>query len=433
MAAWRRKGDGVMATIQAPRGMRDILPGEVGQWQALEAMVHDLAARYGFREIRTPVVEHTEVFQRTVGEATDMVEKEMYTFADRGGRNVTLRPEGTAAVMRAYLEHGGASWPQPVKLYYIAPMFRYDRPQAGRYRQHVQFGAEIIGASGPEADVEVLSLPVRLMQALGLVDIEVHLNSVGDALCRPKYIDALRAYFTRHLDALCADCRRRLEVNPLRILDCKKKECHAVAREAPTIFGYLDQACRVHFEGVQAHFDALGIPFVLDPFIVRGLDYYTRTAVEVYSGKLGAQNAMFGGGRYDGLAEQLGGKPTPGVGFGFGLDRLLLVLEQEGLSIPSSEKVPAAYVITIGEGARQEGIRLVDELRRSGIAVDHDLLDRGVNAQMRQADRLGARVALIMGDTEMASGQVTMRLLASGKERRLQRQAVAAAVRDALA
>jgi len=420
-----------MAAIQAPRGMRDILPGEVERWQALEAMVHDLAARYGFREIRTPIVEHTEVFQRTIGEATDLVEKEMYTFTDRGDRRLSLRPEGTAAVMRAYLEHGGASWPQPVKLYYIAPMFRYDRPQAGRYRQHVQFGAEIIGAPGPEADVEVLSLPIRLMQALGLADIEVHLNSVGDAACRPKYIDALRAYFTRHVDALCADCRRRLEVNPLRVLDCKKEGCHAVAREAPTIVGFLDPACRAHFEGVQAHFDALGISYVLDPFIVRGLDYYTRTAVEVYSGTLGAQNAMFGGGRYDGLAEQLGGRPTPGVGFGFGLDRLLLVLEKEGLAMPSSEKGLAAYVITIGEAARGEGLRLVDELRRAGLAVDHDLLDRGVNAQMRQADRLGARVALVLGEAEVASKEITVRTLATGEEHRVPRQAAAAAVRDA--
>jgi histidyl-tRNA synthetase len=271
------------------------------------------------------------------------------------------------------------------------------------------------------------------MQGLGLVDIEVHLNSVGDATCRPKYIEALRAYFEQRLDALCADCQRRLHTNPLRVLDCKKPGCHAVAGGAPTIVGYLDGACRAHFEGVQAHFDALGIPYVLDPFIVRGLDYYTRTAVEVYSGKLGAQNAMFGGGRYDGLAEQLGGKPTPGVGFGFGLDRLLLVLEKEGLNIPTRARPLDAYVVTVGRAAWREGVRLVDELRRSGIAVDHDLLERGVNAQMRQADRLGAHTALVVGDAEMAGGHVTMRTLASGEERRVPRDGVAAAVRNAIA
>lgn len=417
---------------QVPRGMRDILPEEVGRWQALEARIRDLAERYGFREIRTPVVEHTELFLRTVGEGTDIVEKEMYTFSDRGGRSLTLRPEGTAPVMRAYLEHGGVSWPQPVKLYYIAPMFRYDRPQYGRYRQHVQFGAEIIGAPGPEADAEVFSLPIRLMQDLGLKEVEVHLNSVGDTTCRPAYIDALRAYFTRHLDALCADCRRRLQTNPLRILECREEGCHEIARGAPAIMEYLDLACREHLEGVKTHFTALGIPYVLDPFIVRGLDYYTRTAVEVYSGKLGAQNAMFGGGRYDGLAEQLDGPPTPGVGFGFGLDRLLLALEQESLPIPTAAPSAAVYVIAAGAAARGEALRLADTLRRAGIAAAADLLDRPVRAQMRHADKLSARVTLIIGDKELAAAEVTLREMASGTERRVKQAEIVEAVRRAL-
>ncbi len=404
---------------QAPRGMRDILPEEAGRWQALEQRVREMAERFGFREIRTPVVEHTEVFARTVGEESEMVQKEMYTFTDRGGRSLTLRPEGTAAVVRAFLEHGGASWPQPVKLYYIAPMFRYDRPQLGRYRQHVQFGAEIIGAPGPEADAEVISLPVRLLQSLGLTHVEVRLNSVGDPVCRPRYVEALRQYFGRYAQALCADCRRRLQTNPLRILDCKETGCRRIAGEAPSIYGYLDAACREHFEGVQAHFRDLGIPFVLDPFIVRGLDYYTRTAVEVFSGRLGAQNAMFGGGRYDGLAEQLDGPPTPGVGFGLGLERLLLVLEQEGLPIPTAGAPPAVFVVAVGEAARREAIRVVDRLRRAGIAADRDLLNRAVRAQMRHADRMGARVALILGDAELASGEATLRVLATGSERRV--------------
>ena len=415
-------------SYQAPRGMEDILPAGIGRWQALEERIRGLAHRWGFREIRTPVVEHTEVFRKTVGEGTDIIEHEMYTFDDRGGRSLSLRPEGTAAVMRSYLEHGGASWPQPVKVYYIAPMFRYDRPQLGRYRQHYQFGAEIIGAPGPEADAEVLSLPVRLMQSLGLQNVEVHLNSVGDAVCRPRFIEVVREYFSRHVEALCADCRRRLETNPLRIFDCKKEGCHAIARGAPTMLEYLDPACRGHLEGVQANFDSLGIRYVFDPYIMRGLDYYTRTAVEVFSGKLGAQNTMFGGGRYDGLAEQLGGRPTPGVGFGFGLERLLLVLEQEGLRIPTKRPRLTAYVITIGEAAKREGARLLDELREAGIPADRDLLERGVQAQMRQADRLGARVALILGDAELKARKVTVRKLATGTERRVSRKRVLEAV-----
>ncbi len=412
--------------------MRDILPDEVGRWQALEARIHDLATRAGFREIRTPIVEHTEVFLRTVGESTDIVEKEMYTFPDRGGRSLTLRPEGTAPVMRAFLEHGGTSWPQPVKVYYIAPMFRYDRPQYGRYRQHIQFGAEIIGAAGAEADAEVFSLPIRLMQELGLRDVEVHLNSVGDSECRPRYLDVLREYFSRHADKLCENCRQRLQTNPLRVLECKEKDCHAIARGAPPIYDYLDRPCRAHLEAVKANFEALRIAYVLDPFIVRGLDYYTRTAVEVYTGKLGAQDAMFGGGRYDGLAEQLEGPPTPGVGFGFGLDRLLLALEQEGLDLSARSARPDVYLIAAGTPARREVMRLADELRQAGIAADYDLLDRAVRQQMRHADRLGAGVTLILGDAELAAGEVTLRVMASGSERRVKLTQIIEAVGEAL-
>lgn len=420
-----------MAVIQAPRGMRDILPGEVERWQALEATVHALAARFGFHEIRTPVVEHTEVFQRTVGEATDLVEKEMYTFTDRGGRSLSLRPEGTAAVMRAYLEHGLQRGAQPGKFYYIAPMFRYDRPQKGRYRQHTQFGAEIIGGPHPSADAEVLILPIRLLQAIGLTQVEVRLNSIGDQTCRPRYLAALQKYFRAHLDELCDDCRRRLEHNPLRILDCKQEGCHRVARGAPPIFGYLCEACAAHFEGVKQHFDLARIRYVIDPFIVRGFDYYTRTAVEVYSGRLGAQNAMFGGGRYDGLAEQLGGPPTPGVGFGLGLDRVLLVAEQEGV-VASIDRGAEVMVVTIGPEARREGFRLVDELRTAGIRAEGDLLDRAVGPQMKHADRLRARCVLVVGDAELTAGTVTLREMASGDQVSVPRAGVVDALRSRL-
>ncbi len=414
-----------MTVIQAPRGMRDILPGEVERWQAIEALVHELAARFGFREIRTPVVEHTEVFQRTVGETTDIVEKEMYTFADRGGRSLSLRPEGTAAVVRAYLEHGLRQQPQPGKFYYLAQMFRYDRPQKGRYRQHTQFGAEIIGSPEPAADAEVLTLPIRLLQAVGLTEVEVHLNSVGDAVCRPRYLQALRAYFAPRAAELCDDCRRRLEHNPLRILDCKREGCHRIARGAPPSIEHLCEACTAHLDGVKRSFDLLGVRYVIDPSIVRGLDYYTRTAVEVYSGRLGAQNAMFGGGRYDGLAEQLGGPPTPGVGFGFGLDRLLLVAEGEGLVLPLDRSIQV-MVVTVGESARHEGVRVLDEIRRAGIRADGDLLNRDARAQFRYADRVGARWALVVGDDELAVGELTVRRMSTGEQRRVPRAQIAA-------
>ncbi|MDR7483414.1 MAG: histidine--tRNA ligase [Armatimonadota bacterium] len=420
-----------MAEIQAPRGMRDILPGEVERWQALEARIHALAARYGFREIRTPVVEHTEVFQRTVGEATDIVEKEMYTFADRSGRSLSLRPEGTAGVVRAFLEHGLRQWPQPVKLYYLASMFRYDRPQKGRYRQHTQFGAEIIGSADPAADAEVLSLPVRLLQALGLAHVEVRLNSVGDAACRPRYLEALRAYVRPLLDELCADCRRRFERQPLRILECKQEGCRRVAAGAPAIVDVLCAPCAEHFAGVRAHLETLEIPYVLDRFIVRGMDYYTRTAFEVYSGRLGAQNAVFGGGRYDGLAEQLGGPPTPGVGFGLGLDRLLLVLEQEELAAAVGSGVQV-MVVTVGDAARPAGLRLADELRAAGLHVEVDLLGRDVRAQMRHAHRVGAQVAAVLGDAELSAGVVTVRAMATGRQETVARDALVATLRARL-
>jgi histidyl-tRNA synthetase len=408
--------------------MRDILPGEVERWQALEALVHELAARHGFREIRTPVVEHTEVFQRTVGEDSDIVSKEMYTFTDRGDRSLSLRPEGTAAVMRAYLEHGLRQQPQPVKVYYVAPMFRYDRPQKGRYRQHTQFGAEIIGSADPAADAEVLALPIRLLAAVGVRDVVVRLNSVGDAVCRPRFLGALRAYFTPHADALCDDCRRRLEGNPLRLLDCKREGCRRIARGAPSSIDYLCEACAAHLDGVKRQFELLGIAYELDPTIVRGLDYYTRTAVEVLSGHLGAQSAMFGGGRYDGLAEQLGGPPTPGVGFGFGLDRLLLSLDAAGMSVPVLDRRPQVVVVTVGEAARAQGVQVLDALRAAGVRADGDLLSRDLRGQLKYADRVGAAFAAVIGDDEVAAGVVTVREMGTGEQGAVPRVDLAAAL-----
>jgi len=400
--------------FQAPRGMQDILPGESARWQFVEAQMRDLSRRFGYREIRTPVVEHTEVFQRGVGPGTDIVDKEMYTFADRGQRSVTLRAEGTAPVMRAFLEHNLGAAGLPVRVYYICPIFRYDRPQAGRYRQHTQYGAEVIGSPEPAADAEVLSLAVRMVQSLGLRDVDVHLGSVGDAVCRPRYLEALRAYYRPHLDEVCDDCRRRFETAPLRLLDCKHEADRRIARGAPRILDHLCGPCAAHFAGVRAHLDAMEIAYTVDPMIVRGLDYYTRTAWEAMSRSLGAQNVVFGGGRYDGLAEQLGGPPTPGVGFGMGMERLLLLLEEGGAASPGDGGLDV-FVATAGTGSPQ-AVALADRLRASGLAVAADVMARGLRAQMKEADRAGAAWVLLLGEDEVRRGVAVLREMAMGTQ-----------------
>jgi len=399
--------------------MHDILPEEVGRWQALEAYARAWAARFGYQEIRTPVVEHTEVFQRTSGETSDIVEKEMYTFTDRGGRSLSLRPEGTAGVVRAYLEHGMASRPQPMRLYYLATMFRYDRPQRGRYRMHHQFGGEVIGSDAPEADVEVLSLPIRLVQSLGLTETTVRLNSVGDPVCRPRYLEALRRYFRPHLEKLSRDSQRRLETNPMRILESREPQDQEVARGAPLMPEFLCAECREHFSRVKRLFSAIGISYLEDPYIVRGLDYYTRTAAEIHSGRLGgAQHQVLGGGRYDGLAEQLGGPHVPGVGFGLGLDRLLLVLEAEGLSIPEAGVRTGldAFVASAGDGVGEAAFRLLDAIRAAGVHAVGEMAGRSLRAQMKSADRLGARFAVIVGEQEVAAGRAGLRDMQTGDQ-----------------
>ncbi|MDR7431105.1 MAG: histidine--tRNA ligase [Armatimonadota bacterium] len=405
-----------MSKYQAPRGMRDVLPPESERWQWLVSRCREMAHRYGYREIRTPLVEHTEVFLKGVGEGTDIVEHEMYTFADRAGRSLSLRPEGTAGVVRAYVEHGMHTWPQPVKLYYVAEMFRYDRPQAGRYRQHTQFGAEVLGVAEPAADVDVLSLAVRTLQALGLREVRVHLNSVGDPNCRPGYLQVFREYFQAHYDRLDEDSRRRLVTNPLRILDSKVEQTREIARGAPRMLDYLCPDCRAHFDAVRRHLEILGIAVEVDPLIVRGLDYYTRTAAEVHYPKLGAQSTLFGGGRYDGLAEVLGGPATPGVGFGMGLERVLMVLEEEGL-VPDLATGVQVYVCHDGPPWEEEALRLVDFLRGSGLRADRDLLGRSLRAQLRAASRSGARWAVLVGVAEVPSGYVVLRDLQAGEQR----------------
>ena len=399
-----------------PRGTNDILPDEAARWQAVESVIRGVCRDFGYGEIRTPVFEHTELFLRSAGETTDVVRKEMYTFEDRGGRSITLRPEGTAPVVRAYLENNLHAAPQPVKLYYLAtPMFRYERPQAGRYRQHHQFGAEVLGSLDPAVDAELISLPIELLRRLGVEGLGVKLNSIGCPRCRPGYVDALRAYYRDRLDDVCPDCRVRFEANPLRMLDCKRETCRSHRQGAPRSVDHLCAECAEHFDTLRALLEELEIRYVLDPTLVRGFDYYTKTVFEVFYSGLGAQDAVCGGGRYDGLVEELGGKPTPGIGFGMGMERLLHVLADLGRELPAKPGI-SVFVATAGDDVRAHAVRLVHRLRRAGISADTDYAGRSLRSQLRFADRYPARFAVILGADEVARGMVTVRDLRSGEQ-----------------
>jgi histidyl-tRNA synthetase len=400
-----------MEKIAAPRGTADIYPPESARWQALEAEARAVARRFGYGEIRTPLFEATELFERGVGETTDIVEKEMYSFKDKGGRNLTLRPEWTAPVVRALLEHNLlAAGPQ--RLFYIGSIFRYERPQAGRYRQAHQFGVECFGFAGPEADVEVIALADEVMRANGL-GVRVTLNSIGDETCRPRYRDALLAHFAPHRERLSADSQRRLDRNPLRILDSKAPEDRALVDSAPAMLDVLCEPCEAHFAGVRAMLDEIGVPFVVDPRMVRGLDYYTRTVFEFVSDRLGAQATVCAGGRYDHLVGSLGGPPTPAVGFAMGLERFLMRLERAGAG---DERPPHGIaVVALGEAARRRAIPLLAALRRSSgdVPVTIDYGDAKIAAHFKKAERANARAALILGDDEIASARVVVRDLAT--------------------
>ena len=411
--------------LSPPRGTLDLLPPEGGRMRALYDRAAELARRYGYRYVETPTFEATDLFARTAGETSDVVTKEMYTFLDRGRRSLTLRPEGTAPVMRAYL-HRMRELPSPFKAYYLARMFRYGRPQAGRYREHRQFGVEVFGAAGPAADVEVIALGDAFLRSLGLSRYELQLNSIGDEACRPAYRQELLAYLRANRGRLRDEHRERFEANPLRVLDCKDDGCREVAAGAPRITDRLCGPCRDHFEGVLAGLEAEGLEPVLTPTLVRGLDYYTRTAFEFVSLVLSqAQAALFGGGRYDGLAEALGGPRVPGVGFGMGLERVLLAMEDEGL-VPPEEPGLAAFVVGAGEAGRRRARELLRDLRAAGVAADAPFEDRPLKAQLRMAGRSGARYAAIVGEREAAEGTVTLRRLADGAEELVAASEVAA-------
>ncbi len=393
---------------QAPRGTADLLPEEQKYRRYIESKAMALARSYGYGRIDNPVFEDAGLFVRSVGEGTDIVEKEMYTFEDRGGDQVTLRPEGTAPVCRAYLEHGMHNLPQPVRMYYFCPVFRYERPQAGRFRQHHQFGVEVLGDANPAVDAEVIELAWRLMHSLGLTDIRLFINSIGDRESRPHYIGQLKDYYSRQSDRICEDCRSRLERNPLRLLDCKVESCRAIGEEAPRSVDHLDPDSLDHWSKLQEYLSAMDIPYEIDHRLVRGLDYYTRTVFEIQPAEAGAQSTICGGGRYDGLIEQLGGRPTPGIGFGSGLERLTLNIKRSGVEVPD-EPSPTYLVANVGEAARVPALELASRIRRAGSGAVLSSGSRALRGQMRQANALGIPYVIILGDDEISRGEVVIR------------------------
>jgi histidyl-tRNA synthetase len=401
--------------IQRPKGTQDLLPGTVEQWQYLEETMRKVCHEYGFDEIRTPMFEATELFQRGVGQTTDIVKKEMYTFPDKGDRSMTLRPELTASVCRAYVENKLYGQPQPIKLYYIGPMFRYERPQSGRFRQFHQFGVEVLGGDQAVVDAEVISLVWVLYQRLGLTKLEVHVNSVGCPACRTKHRAQLQEFLTPRRDELCKDCQDRFDRNPLRILDCKNPTCQAATIGAPTTRDTLCENCSTHFERVLVLLGVAGVVYRVNPRLVRGLDYYTKTAFEVMVEEIGAQSAICGGGRYDGLVEEIGGPPTPGFGFAMGLERVLTALQVQH-QLPEEKPRLFALLIALGEKAQIEGFSLLSTLRTQGIPASMDLLNRSLKAQLKAADRQGARYALILGEEELENQVLLIRDLTLGEQ-----------------
>ena len=403
---------------QAPRGTQDILPEEAPYWDYVESAARRRAALYGYAEIRTPTFEDTGLFLRGVGGSTDIVEKEMYSFQDKGGGDLTLRPEGTASVVRAYLEHGMASRPQPVRLFTFVNCFRYDRPQRGRYREFHQWDCEAIGEMDPLVDGEMIALLWRFYEALGLRALTLQLNSIGDRNCRPAYLEQLKAYYRGRADELCGDCRRRLETNPLRLLDCKNASCQPAVAGAPRLLDALCAECAEHFVAVQRYLADLSIDYAVNTRLVRGLDYYTKTVFEVWPAEVGAQSALGGGGRYDDLAEQLGGRPTPAIGFATGIERIILNLKQQEVSVPSPPP-PRAFIVTSGEAAREKAVALADTLRRRGVPMLVATGNRSFRAQLRQAEGKGVAWAVILGEDELAAGEAGLKNMASGAQERV--------------
>ena len=400
---------------RAIKGTNDVLPGESQKWQFVENKMIETARIFGFEEIRVPVFEHTEVFQRSVGDTTDVVQKEMYTFDDKGGRSITLRPELTAGTVRAAIEKGLVQGALPVKVCYIGGCYRYEKPQAGRLREFHQFGVECFGAPSPNADAEVIMLGKQVLDTLGIEKISLQINSIGCPECRKNFQAALKQYFNDNLDTLCATCKDRLDRNPMRILDCKSPICSELAKNAPVVLDYLCDDCKEHFEGVKKHLDAAGVEYTVNPHIVRGLDYYTRTVFEFVSGDIGAQSTVCGGGRYDGLINQMGGPNVAALGFGMGIERLMLVLEAQKTELPKVNTCDL-YIATMGEAACLKASALCSELRKDGFKVQTDVVSRGLKAQMKYADKIGATFTMVLGDSEIESGNAKLKNMQTGKE-----------------
>ncbi len=396
---------------KAPRGTKDVTPDNVYKWQYVEDTIRALCKCFGYKEIRVPVFEHTELYERGVGDTTDVVQKEMYTFNDKGGRSVTLRPEGTAGVVRAFIENNLYAESAPSKLYYILSCYRYEKPQAGRLREFNQFGVEAFGAYSPETDAEIISLAMTLLSRLKLADLGLYINSVGCPECRQAYNQKLRAYFSDYVDQLCETCLTRLEKNPMRIIDCKNKTCKKIGEGAPSLLGEQCGKCGEHFDEVKHILQEIGIPYDIDPTIVRGLDYYTTTVFEIKSGNM----VVCGGGRYNNLVEELGGPPTAGIGFGLGMERIIMVLEEKNL-FPEKPSGCDLYIASIGDNAHKAAQKLVHGLRQSGIAAEGDLMRRSVKAQMKYADKIGAKYVIVLGDDEISSGEAKAKHMQTGEQ-----------------
>ncbi|WP_078552676.1 histidine--tRNA ligase [Bacillus alkalicellulosilyticus] len=405
-------------SIQIPRGTQDIIPGDSELWQFIEQKAHDICRRYNYKEIRTPIFEQTELFARGVGDTTDIVQKEMYTFKDRGDRSLTLRPEGTASTVRAFVGnklYGNAN--QPTKLYYIGPMFRYERPQSGRMRQFVQFGIEALGSDDPAIDAEVIALAMEFYRELGLSNVKLVINSLGDKESRNAHREALIQHFKPRIDEFCADCQQRLEKNPLRILDCKKDRDHELMSTAPSILDYLNENSQAYFSKVKNYLADMGIAYEVDPGLVRGLDYYTNTAFEIMLGGegFGAITTLSGGGRYNGLVEEIGGPETPGIGFALSIERLLMALQSQNVVIPVKQSIDC-FVIALGDKAKDKAASLLFELRKAGIVADKDYLDKKMKAQFKTADRLQAKYTAVLGDDELEANKINVKEMESGNQ-----------------
>ncbi|MCG3089216.1 histidine--tRNA ligase [Sporosarcina cyprini] len=420
--------------FKVPRGTQDILPAQSWKWQRVEAIMRDICELYRYKEIRTPIFEQTELFLRTVGDTTDIVQKEMYTFTDRGDRSMTLRPEGTAPVVRSFVENKMFGYPdQPVKLYYSGPMFRYERQQAGRYRQFVQFGVEAIGSDDPAIDAEVISLAMEVYKRAGLSDLKLVLNSLGDAESRTAHREALVAHFRPHIGEFCKDCQSRLEKNPLRILDCKVDRDHPLMASAPSLPDYLNEPSKHYFNQVQSFLEDAGIEYEIDPNLVRGLDYYNHTAFEIMSTSkgFGAITTLCGGGRYNGLSEEIGGPNAPGIGFAMSIERLLLALDAEDKSFEDEPSLDV-YVVTLGEEAHRKGFQLLQQLRSEGVKADMDFMDRKMKAQMKSADRYEAKLVCIIAEDEVAQGVVQLKNMGDGTQEQVAATAIAGKIKELL-